>query len=231
MTKGGAMKTKQRILLGALGGITPYIVTLLSIDFENVVVSYNIFDWLGLAVRCLVLVFLGSLVAYLHRKEVEPFKIFQLGLAAPALVATIINGNPGNYQNFPTLKNHAAIEISILNKAYAGELSNPINKGMFRKPDVSSSSRFIRGVFGKKIQTAANKWFVIVSSHKKYEDAKKQAENLKSKNYIAKVYRPFGNSPNYSVAIAANVSLKEAEAVRALAIKNGLPTNTYLWSY
>lgn len=225
------MKTKQRIFLGALGGITPYIVTLLSINFENVVVSYNKFDWLGLAIRCLVLVFLGSLVAYLHKKEVEPFKIFQLGLAAPALLATIINGNPGNNQKIPTLKENLALEISIINNAYAAELSNPVNKGMLKEPEISPISRFLRGAFGTKIKTTENKWFVIVGSHKNYEDAKTQAENLKSKNYTANVYRPYGFSQYYAVVIASNVSKEEAESVKALAIKNGLPSDTYLWSY
>ena len=145
------MDAKQRIFIGAIGGITPYLITLLSINFKTTVGSFELLDWVGLAVRCLVLIFLGSLVAYLHKKETEQFKIFQLGVAAPALLATFINGNLGNNQSLPTpTEAQAGLSMSVFPKAYAADDKQYVNTGMLREPKVSNASRFLRGVFGTK---------------------------------------------------------------------------------
>ncbi len=230
------MDTKQRILLGAAGGITPYLITLLSIDFKSVIGGYELLDWVGLVVRCVILMFLGSLVAYLHKKETEQFKVFQLGIAAPALLATFINGNAGNNQALPTPSdNTTSLSISIFSQAYAAGTSDDktyINAGMLREPKVSAFSRFSRGVFGTKLKTLEKEmYFVIVGSHNEKEKAEAQARSLANKNYHAKVYNPYGSSDYYAVVIASNVTKDEASKVKDEAIKNGLPKDTYIWKY
>lgn len=227
------MDTKQRILLGAIGGLTPYLVTLLSIDFKSVVGSYELLDWVGLVVRSLVLIFLGALVAYLHKTETEQFKVFQLGLAAPALLSTFINGNSGNNEALPTpVDNQASYSINILASAYATDVEQYVNKGMLRAPKVSASSRFFRGLFGTKLKTSEKEvYFVIVGSHTQQEDAEKQAKALAKKHYEAKVYRPYLYSNYYAVVIASNVTKAEAEKIKEKAIKDGLPKDSYIWTY
>lgn len=227
------MTAKQRIFIGAIGGITPYLITLLSIDFKATVNSYELLDWIGLVVRCLVLMFLGSLVAYLHRTETEHFKVFQLGLAAPALLATFINGNGGNNEVLPTVSETAWYQsVSIIPKAYADESNYFVNAQMFKTAEISPISRFFRGLFGTKLKSnSQNIYFVIVGSHKKMHNAEKQVELLKREHYQAKIYNPYGASRYYSVVIAANVSLEEAEKTLEQAIQNGLPKDSYIWTY
>lgn len=218
------MDARQRIFLGSIGGITPYLVTLLSIDFKSAVGSYETLDWIGLAVRCLVLMFLGSLVAFLHKSEKEQFKVFQLGLAAPALLATFINGNLGNHQTLPSpIEDDRTAYISLFSRANAAEY---INTSMLREPNVSASSRFLRGVFGTKLSTSGDEtYFVIVGFHNSKEKALEQVDLLATKRYKAVVYNPDTNSNFYAVVIASYVTREEANTVKEQAIQNGLSPN------
>lgn len=228
------MNAKQRIIFGAIGGITPYLVTLLSIDFKAICISYETLDWVGLIVRCFVLIFLGSLVAYLHKTETEPFKVFQLGLAAPALLATFINGSAGNYEGPPFLvdANSSSIaSVSIVPKAFAEDIKF-VNSNMLREAKVSETSRFFRGFLGTKLQTSEKEtYFVIVGSHERYEQAEQQVEKLRHKNYRAKIYKPYMFSKHYAVVIASNVTQKEAKKLKKRAISDGLPKDSYIWTY
>ena len=65
------MSTSKRLLIGAIGGLTPYILTLLVIDFESSMHDFNFYDGIGLLFRCLALVFAGALVAYFNKAETE----------------------------------------------------------------------------------------------------------------------------------------------------------------
>jgi len=227
------MDARQRVLLGAVGGITPYLITLLSLDFKSVVGGYEILDWIGLAVRCLVLIFLGSLVAWLHKTESEPFKVFQLGLAAPALLAAFINGNAGTSQPMPTLSQPvASYSFSLISSAHADDDDNYVNAGLLREPRVSGFARFLRGALGARVETADKAaWFVIVGSHKHRKNAEKQAERLEQQHYEAHVYKPYGGSAHYAVVIASHVTQQEARTIRDRAIRDGLPKDSYVWRY
>lgn len=231
------MEAKHRILLGAIGGITPYVVTLLAINYKTVIPNFETADWVGFLVRCAVLVFLGSLVAYLHTKETEPFKVFQLGLSAPALIAAALNANPGLNQKIPTPipVNEAQGALSeiprvFFSEAFAqGENTTFINKGMLKNREVSNSSRFLRGLLGTKISENKNKtWYVVVGSHGTLEAAKDQAEQLRAKGYETRIYKEPGNPTSYAVVIASNVTREEAEVVKKKAITNGLPEDAYV---
>ncbi|SHI19640.1 SPOR domain-containing protein [Ferrimonas marina] len=230
------MNNLQRITLGAIGGITPFLITLLSIDFHSVFGGYKALDWVGLAVRCIILIFLGALVTFMHKNETENFKLFQLGLAAPALLATYINGSPGNSQMLPSsADNGTTVSISLLPQAHADASERRqqyLNEGMIREPQVSAYSRFLRGAFGKKIETSGDdKFFVIAGSHQARQSAENQVAALKEKGFEATVFKPYGDSKHFSVVIAAYVSKSEATQVRDLALRNGLPSDTFIWTF
>lgn len=225
------MNTRQRILMGALGGITPYLVTLLSIDFKTTVAGYEALDWIGLCLRCVILIFLGALVAYLHKTESEPFKLFQLGLAAPALLATFINGNAGTSQTLPTQVSAGIESISVVSPAYASDTPF-LNSPYLREPQVNNLSRFLRGVLGTKLETSTdNAYFVVVGSYPSKEIAEKQIAHLATKAYKGVLYNLNNSETCFSVVIASNVSNEEARRVRDMAIKDGLPADTHIWKY
>jgi hypothetical protein len=239
---GGRLTTRKRILIGAIGGITPSVVTLLAVDFGSAIAGLKFCDGLGLCVRCLVYIFLGGLVAYLYHSEREPFKLFQLGIWAPALVATAVNGYSKDVSRQPQeMTAPTAIQETFLGANYAfadnGESSvaqaPPAikNEPYLREPEISASDRFFRGLFGKQVAQDENNWFVIVGSHENKEDAFRQVEKLDDKGYGGKVYLPYSGSKYYGVAIGSNISKTEAIKLREEAVKDGLPQDSHLWTH
>ena len=223
------LDTKTRILVGAIGGISPIIISLLVVDVVALYNSTGLMDGIGLGIRFFVLIFIGGLIGYLHQNEEEPFKLFQLGIAAPALLTTAINGNSvtGN-QNL--LQEHKAESTSgfFIKSAHAGQADYK-NIKLFQKSKVSDTQLFLRGLIGTKLFSNEDDWYVIVGSHRNIKAAKAQVKSVRKKHYKAKVYSPVSSSKYYSVVIGANLDLKTAERLRKQAIKNGLPDDSYLW--
>ncbi len=87
------MTSKKRFLLGGGGALMPVLVSLLAIDIGAVLndgSNLTTGNIIGIAIRYWILFVLGGIVAYLHEDENKPFKIFELGIAAPALVTSLI---------------------------------------------------------------------------------------------------------------------------------------------
>src|SRR5215475_655055 len=88
----------RRFLWGGLGALAPTIISLAILD-HTAVADYlaNIEGnaaWLGgYAFRVVVLFVIGGLWAYFHRAEIEPLKLFQLGIVAPAMITGMINAS------------------------------------------------------------------------------------------------------------------------------------------
>lgn len=239
--KSSILTVKSRIIIGGIGGIAPLIISLLVVDLASVVNDIAVMDAIGLAVRCLVLIFIGSMVGYLHNNEYEPFKVFQLGIAAPALLTTAINGysvigpsgslkemKTATYQSAP----YKQFSLSFISSAHAAEpklRGKYINRHAFKEPKITNLERFMRGLIGKRISSKGDDWFVITGSHSDYDQAMGQVLRINSKRYAGKIYRPNNSSGYYAVAIGANLTLDEAKKLRTKAIRKGLPKDTYLW--
>lgn len=228
MAKKNCLDTKTRILIGAIGGISPIIISLLVVDIVQLFNETGLMDGIGLGIRFFVLIFIGGMVGYLHNQEEEPFKLFQLGIAAPALLTTAINGN--SIANQTLLKEHSAESQYhfFIKSAHAADTAYK-NIADFKEPKVSNTQLFLRGLVGTKLFSNDDDWFVIIGSHKNIKQAKDQVKKVKNKKYKAKIYEPSTGSKYFSVAIGANLDLKEAEQLQKEAIKNGLPKDTYLW--
>lgn len=87
----------------------------------------------------------------------------------------------------------------------------------------------MRGLIGKRVSSKGDDWFIITGSHRDYEMARKQIEQINKKRFAGKVYRPNFDSEYFAVAIGANLSLDEAQRLKENAIRKGLPKDTYLW--
>ncbi len=88
------MTSKKRFLLGGGGALMPVLVSLLAIDIGAVLNDDSILtigNIIGIVIRYLVLFVVGGIVAYLHDDEHKPFKIFELGIAAPALITSSVH--------------------------------------------------------------------------------------------------------------------------------------------
>ena len=85
------MTVRQKMILGAVGAVTPLALNLLVVD-QLTLVNLTLLACVGYTIRLLVLVGLGSLIVYLNIDEANRMRIFQLGVAAPALVTALLNG-------------------------------------------------------------------------------------------------------------------------------------------
>lgn len=164
-----------------------------------------------------------------------------MGIAAPALLTTAINGysvigpagslkemKTASYQTEPANR----FSLSLISSAHAEEpklRGKFINRKAFKQPKVTNLERFMRGLIGKRVSSKGDDWFVITGSHKDYTQARDQILQINSKRYAGKIYRPGGNSNYYAVAIGANLALAEAKKLRQQAIRKGLPKDTFLW--
>lgn len=93
------MKSATRFSLGGLGALMPILIGLLSIDLVpilNDLATLTTGHYVGLALRYFLLFVVGGVVAALHTTEHQPFKLFELGIAAPALLTSVIATGSAN---------------------------------------------------------------------------------------------------------------------------------------
>jgi hypothetical protein len=222
------MKTRQKIIIGGLGALTPIIMNLLVVDINVLVINLTLFAFIGYAVRVVILFYLGGLVAYLHKNENSPIKLFELGIVAPALITALLNANQAK-----VTKDVALVEgtktASIISPAYAQSASE---KGIktFSLKEESPAQQIWRGLTSSSPKDV---WFVVVGSHLKFEDAQKQVEliNKEWKDFKADVYEPYGENIYYAVVIGSNLTREEAQQLRQKALLAGFPEDTYLWTF
>ena len=116
-----AVTRTQMFLLGCLGGALPVLCNLITVDLAPIVDKLNgltLGNYVGFSTRVLALILLGGIVAALNTGVTNALSLVQLGIAAPALVASYING-AAPAGNAHTSKASA----SIISTAHASEQS------------------------------------------------------------------------------------------------------------
>lgn len=221
----------KAILIGVASGILPLALNLLNIPPNNIFSNFDIATFLGNIVQVLILMFLGGFFVYIH-KEKDLFKAFQLAIAAPAIVVGTINGQALNTSETElrelsaptaitsTLSEPGAFMDFFISSAHA-------TTGHKYLKEASYIDRFWYGISGN----LDSSWFVIAGSHITEEKANAQVQELQQKGYDAKVYDRFGGSKYYGVMIGSYLTIIEAKQLRAKAIEEGLPKDTYLWKW
>ena len=223
------LTTNQKIMLGGLGALTPILLNLLAVDLKTTFSAITIFVVVGYAIRVLILFYLGGLVAYLHRDENKPIKLFELGIVAPALLTTIISAaqiERAPKAEMAATEGHPALAL-FLPVVYAQ--SNELDRvKRFTLPKEGVASQVWRGVSGSRIP---NVWFVILGSRPGLEDAQRAAKqiNQQQSDFKAEVYAPYEDSQGYSVVIGANLTADDANALKRAATKQGF--NASLWTF
>ncbi len=86
------MSNRRKIMIGGLGALTPLVLNLLVVDFEAAYGTLSAPKLLGYLTQWLVLFYVGGLWAFLHKRESEPAKVFELGIVAPAVLIGLMNG-------------------------------------------------------------------------------------------------------------------------------------------
>lgn len=112
------MPAWKRILIGAIGGLTPVLLMIISIDIAFIIDNAHLTNahLIGFAIKYVCLAVIGATVAYLHEHISKPLTIFQIGLAAPALLTSIItsNGITSIQREFETLPKLKDMDAALL---------------------------------------------------------------------------------------------------------------------
>jgi hypothetical protein len=89
------MSKRTAFFLGGLGGLLPVLASVLAVDLAPIIDhpgSLTLGNYLGYAIRVVVLIILGGTMALLNDEVRQPLTLVQLGIAAPALITAYING-------------------------------------------------------------------------------------------------------------------------------------------
>ena len=243
------VSSAKRFLIGGIGGLAPVVALLIVVDFEKQFLNVTQAQNIGYLVRAFALFAIGGFVAWLHETEDKVFKVFEIGLGAPALIAGVITAKSlsPDQPTHPPLQNKTS--VSFISSAYAqlpkkvevpiavvpnmlpGQ-NQQITPKEFTFPAESRSSQFLEGLLGIKGKQLDAVYYVIVGSHKSLADAIQQANaiNSKTQELKADVYEPYGDNPFYAVVIGEPMKMPAAYLLKRKAIEIGLPKDTYLWT-
>ena len=226
------LSTRQKLLLGGLGGIAPVIINLIVIDLETLLLDLTILSGVSYCIRVMALFAVGATVAVLNKSEHDRFKVFQLGIAAPALITAVINGSHVTIPEKPGAEHarYGAVQSALSFELIASVQAQTETKGpkQFSLPRETAMQQITRGFLGT---TPSNLWFVIAGSQRDLAEAERQAAQYRAKGFAADVYAPYGNNPYYAVVIGSQLDRTEAQRLRLKAIEAGLPRDTYLWTF
>jgi hypothetical protein len=245
--KEGVVSTRQKILIGGLGALTPVLLSFLVIDVEKVFSKLTLIVCVGYAVRVLLLFYLGGIVAYLHKGEHNALKLFELGIVAPALLTTLVNGlNAAHTEATAPQPQQQEVNrrvmfsmpsFDLVSSAYAqsipaspepSEQPQQPNESVktFSPPQETTTEQLLRGLLGS---TSPRVWYVVVGSYSSLENAKRQADAVNGNHsaFSAEVYKSY-DTPYYAVVIGANLTLKEATTLKKKALSSHVAKEVYL---
>ncbi|MCI0489221.1 MAG: hypothetical protein L0229_21730 [Blastocatellia bacterium] len=223
----------RKFLIGGLGALAPAIISLLVADLSAILLGLTFLVCLGAFIKVVLLFCVGGFVAYLHKEEKNPVRIFELGILAPALITGILNANNVSASDTPIAVNTKPAVSATAFTTMGSQSSQDVGVEKFSLPKETWSQQIYRGVTGSVPDEV---WFVIVGEHTKLEDAKAQAasiaSNAKWRGFRARVFAPYGKEkPGYSVVIGANLTLGDARRLQQKAIDAGFPESTKVWSF
>jgi hypothetical protein len=222
------MKPIQRFLIGGIGGMAPILMFLANVDFDKYFVDIITLRLIGYLVRVAILFLIGGFTAYLYKDEKNHVKIFQLGMAAPALVAGYINtaSLPTHINTTSVPRYSSILNIMAPSMAYAQTEVQHVVIKKYTLPYQSKAKEFWEGLSGRQSE---NIWFVITGSFLNSEDAVVEAKriNLQFPDFKAEIYDKYKDDPYYTVVIGAHLTQEQAKKLRDKAIKSGLRKDTF----
>jgi hypothetical protein len=230
----GSLSNVERFVVAGIGGLAPVLLNLFVIDLDTLLLGVTPLAVVSAAIRSLALFGVGGFVGWLHKKETDRVKLFQFGIAAPALIIAFMNGNqiavPRVGTSAPS-KVAATFLLDVVASANAQSASLGVqNAGIkqFSYPKESPTQQVLRGAFGV---ISKRLWFVICGSYPDAAQAQQSAQTVRARGFNADVYAPYGDTKYYAVVIGANLSFEDAQELKTKAIKSGLSTDTYLWTF
>jgi hypothetical protein len=225
------MSNKERLLLGGIAALIPSLCSLLVLDLHTFAhAQADYIDWIGYGLRVLILFGLGCFFTYVHKEEINPWKLVQLGLGVPALAVSILNsahGAPVTAQmtREETTLTGAHFSIPFISNAEAQE--KPELKS-FTLPKQTVGSKILHGVLGTPRKHV---WFVIADTASTPAAAREKAEKLSQKTGIhAEVFRPSETGQEYAVVVGENLGPDDAQDLADRINRLTGSTKARIWS-
>jgi hypothetical protein len=141
----------RRFLWGGLGALAPTLISLAILDHMSVAeyitdIEEKTPELGGYGFRVLALFVIGGLWAFFHRSEIEPLKLFQLGVVAPAMITGMINASNVSRQTPADESAWLDIPFTLVSSAHAEETTQAPPPA----PDQQSAvDQFINGLLGR----------------------------------------------------------------------------------
>lgn len=221
------LSTRDRFLYGGSGAIAPILLSLLVVDLQTLLLNVTALAVIAYLIRFLILFAVGGFVGVLHKTEVNAFKLFQLGIAAPALITAALNGSRVAVPDAQPHGGGTQTSWAVVATAFAQTPAPNLQK-RFAMPTETPMQQVYRGLFGT---VPKNVWFVVTGSYPSAGEAAAQAQRIREKGFAAEVYQPATASGEYPVVIGAQMTLSDARELKARAVRAGLPKDTFLWTF
>lgn len=233
----GNLTVRQKVALGGAGALTPIILNLLVVDATRSLRELTLLVVAGYLLKVISLFYLGGMTAALHRQEQDPLRVFELGIVAPALLTTFINGSRAEKHNEQP-PNPAAVAQALTwllpSDLIAAEVGGQQVYSFRQAPPETIAQQFLRGLVG---QASRGPWFVCLRPMELgLADANRLADDLRRRLRVsARVYnadggpsgRPGGGTA-YTVVIADWTTEDAARAIGQQAREHGV-ANVFEW--
>jgi hypothetical protein len=226
VTSMSKQEKRQRFLIGGAGGLAPILMFVVN---GSVLHNFNgnfVFIAVGFLCRALGLFLLGGFAVTLYPEVKERYKVFQLGVSAPAMIAGLMTAS-ANSPLLPPDSNASALAL-FPTVVYAQSMSPAQDVRQFTLPAPGVVSQFVQGVTGLQ---PANVYFVIVESFSTLDEARAAAAKINAAfpGFHADVYAPYINAangetviPGYSVVLGAQMTQQDASALKTKAANAGI---------
>ena len=227
------LSTGEKVLIGALGGLSAVCVKFLGQDYNTLIEhganlsADQLFAMkIGYGVLTPILVFLGALLAWVS-EEPNRLKLLAIGIAAPALITTWSGGTKSS----DTAMN---LSFNLISPAYAIEQKQEAGPSIFNNPMVRSYEHWwsasLDGVkmffgYGKEIKH----YYVVVGSFKSYQQAKQHAQAVNQRNPRLNAHIGTKTDNNfYPVVLGEPALLSVANPIKEKVNASRIVTDAYL---
>ncbi|HEX6704390.1 MAG TPA: SPOR domain-containing protein [Albitalea sp.] len=251
----------MRFVIGGIGGLAPVAALLATVNLESYITDLTQLKMAGHIVKVVALFGIGGFIAWLHEGEDKLFKVFEIGLGAPALIAGLIATNTVAQSQPPVDKTAAAALLGSLGAAVGALVPSARAQTQADKmpdtpaPPASAPAAMAKASVARTLVTKrfappaqsgtsqflegltgtqpSKRWYVIAGAYAQPEPALAFAREMNSRNpsLQAEVYAPSQGKQFYGVVLGADLTGEEAVRLRERAIDSGFPADTYIRSF
>lgn len=220
---------KTKFFIACIGALSPILIGLFAFDIHSLLANADALTVASYVVQKAALCVAACIVVWLSPDAKNPVTIYQLGIAAPALIGGIISGAYHAQQS----PQHVGFDIpAIIGTASAQPVPPTPSNIQPRdcKRDLTASQQILKGLVGA---LPSDRWFVVYSSDRLAQSAISDVQDIQRKysaRFRATICAPVDGDDRYRVVIGANLSYDAAVKLKSEAVAASFPKDIWLWS-